>query len=251
MSVDVGGGVDAVSSKLSQLEALHRKFESRFPMLYKLSGEELKNEIANLYDIVSEKLSLAMEVSSALTGIGGSTADKVKGLYRNEHQMKFRLEELLSISMEDFYEGRMKLKTSLDRLVHFHRVYDYTFTTSLRDIKSAVDMLTLVGEERRGVAPSGILERLEEIDRLKERLDRLVSLMTRLYSHPGDVYKVEDSLIEWHKRGLMWVEARNVEKISGVRDAAEVLEGLTLIGVIERKKRGGESVYRHRRNRPG
>ncbi|NPA47956.1 MAG: hypothetical protein GXO14_04870 [Thermococci archaeon] len=242
--------VDELSSKLSQLEILHRKFESKFPLLYRLSGEDLRNVLSELYDIASEKLSIAMEVSSALAGVGGSTAEKARDLYRNEHQMKFRLEELMSISSEDFYEGRLKLKTSLDRLVHFHRVYDYTFTTSLRDLKAAVDLLTLAGNgEQDTKASSGILERLEEIDRVRERLDKLVRLTARLYFHPGDVYKVEDSLIEWHRKGLMWVEARNVEKISGVRDAAEILEGLTLIGVVERKKRGGESVYRHRRNR--
>lgn len=44
------------------------------------------------------------------------------------------------------------------------------------------------------------------------------------------------------------VEARNVEKASGVREAGEILEGLALIGgVIEKKDRGGgESVYRHK-----
>ncbi len=242
--------VEELSAELSKLEELHRKFESKFPLLYKLSGEELRNVIGELYDIASEKLSIAMKVSSSLSSAGGSTAEKARDLYRNEHQMKFRLEELMSIKMEDFYEWRMRLKSSLDRLVHFHRVYDYTFTTSLRDLRSALDLMSLVGEEGGSSrAPSGILERLDEIEEIKDKLDKLVKFVARFYAHPGDVYKVEESLIEWHRRGLMWVEARNVEKLSGVRDAADVLEGLTLIGVVERKRRGGESVYRHGRNR--
>lgn len=39
---------------------------------------------------------------------------------------------------------------------------------------------------------------------------------------------------------------RNVEKVSGVREVGEIFEGFVFIGVIEKKDRGGESVYRYK-----
>ncbi len=107
-------------------------------------------------------------------------------------------------------------------------------------------MTLLVEGEKEKKVPLSIMDKLRKIDRIEDELGIVKRFMLRLYTHPGDVHKVEEALKDWHSRGLLWVEARNVEKLSGVENAGEILEGLTLIGVVEKKMRGGEGVYRHR-----
>ncbi|ASJ02151.1 hypothetical protein A3L09_02140 [Thermococcus profundus] len=244
---------DRVREIVEKIESLHREFESRFPLLYEeKSYEGLYDAVKRLYAITSEKMDLAGELYREITPIGGEVESTAKELQRSEHQMKFRLEEIMTIlSKPEGYSERTRLKAALERLVHFHRIHDYTVRQALQVIGREIESLEFI--ERMGVesenqkkAPASIIERLKRIDEIEETLTKTLAFMRRLYLHPGDVHKVEEALISWHRMGLLWVEARNVEKMSGVKSADEILEGLTLIGVVERKERGGESVYRHR-----
>jgi len=241
--------VDEINSKLSRLEELHADFERGFPGLYEeVDRETLFERVKRLYALSREKLEIATSLYRELASIGGRTEEMAKELYRNEHQMKFRLEELLSVLARDGdYEARVKLRSSLERLVQFHRVYDYAVRKALSELGSEVEGLSLVaGAENKKKVPSGIMDKLAKVEELERELTAMRRFLFRLYTHPGDLHKVEEALKAWHAQGLLWVEARNVEKLSGVQNADEILEGLTLIGVVEKRMRGGEGVYRHR-----
>lgn len=238
--------VDELRSLLGELEKLHSRFESKFSELYgESSSEDLEAVIKSLHGLSLEKLEKASSLYRELAKFGGRLEELSKELYKNEHQMKFRLEELLSLLRGEDFEARARMRASFDRLVQFHRLYDYAVRKAISELSSEVEGLSLLGENQKKV-PVGILEEIHKTKHLEEKLNSLISFVYRLYSHPSDVHRVERALVEWHSRGLLWVEARNVEKLSGVRDAGEILEGLALIGVVEKKMRGGESVYRHR-----
>ncbi len=238
---------------LNRLEDLHRNFERRFPELYSEKGtEELYKLVSGLYEIVNESMELVNDLYREMAAAGPELESTLRELQKGEHQMKFRLEELLGIlAKPQDYSTKARLKVALDRLVQFHRVYDYTVSRALASLGREIEGLEFM--ERMGVesenqkkAPASIIERLRKIDETEEKLERLTSFVGRLYLHPSDVYRVENALMEWHRMGLLWVEARYVGKLSGVANPEEILEGLALIGVVEKKERGGESVYRHR-----
>jgi hypothetical protein len=231
---------------LFELEKLHSRFESKFSELYgEKSVEELEAVLKSLHGLSAEKLERASSLYRELAKFGGKLEELSKELYKNEHQMKFRIGEVLSILGSDDFASRARLKASLDRLVQFHRLYDYAVRKAIGELSAEVEGLAFLGENHKKV-PVGILEEIRRTRYLEERLDSLVRFVYRLYSHPSDVHRVERALLEWHSKGLLWVEARNVEKLSGVRNPEEILEGLALIGVVEKKMRGGEGVYRHR-----
>ncbi|ACJ16899.1 hypothetical protein, conserved [Thermococcus onnurineus NA1] len=241
--------VDELRARLSRLEELHAQFEHQFPGIYEEKDyEALLARIKGLYMLSREKLEIASVLYREMAQIGGRAEELAKELHRNEHQMKFRLEEILSLlAKATDYDARLRLNTALDRLVHFHRVYDYAVSRAIQELATEVEGLTLLAEgEKEKKVPVSIMDKLRKIEELEAELEVVKTFMLRLYSHPGDVHKVEEALKDWHSRGLLWVEARNVEKLSGVGRAGEILEGLTLIGVVEKKMRGGESVYRHR-----
>ncbi|WP_456423411.1 hypothetical protein [Thermococcus sp.] len=238
--------VEELRTLLSELEKLHSHFESRFSQLYsEKSAEELESVLRELHGFSSRKLEIVSSLYRELAKFGGKLEELSKELYRNEHQMKFRIEEVLSLLGNDDFAGRARLKASFDRLVQFHRLYDYAVRKSLGELSAEVEGLAFLGENHKKV-PVGILEEIHRTRHIEENLNKLVRFIYRLYIHPSDAYRVENALLEWHAKGLLWVEARNVEKLSGVRDAEEILEGLALIGVVEKKMRGGEGVYRHR-----
>ncbi|WP_297508154.1 hypothetical protein [Thermococcus sp.] len=228
---------------LNRLEELHSSFEEAFSEL--VSGGAGIETIKVLHELSSEKLELSTRLYKELTKVGGRAEEASKDLYRNEHQMKFRLEELLSLAGREDFTSKARFKSSLERLIQFHRLYDYAVRKDLGELSAEIEGLAFLGENQKKV-PVSILEEIRKTREIEGRLERLISFVRRLYSHPADVYRAEEALKAWHSRGLLWVEARNVEKLSGVRDAGEILEGLTLIGVVEKKMRGGESVYRHR-----
>ncbi|WP_297556219.1 hypothetical protein [Thermococcus sp.] len=238
--------VDALRSLLLELEKLHSRFESEFSRLYDENNvESLEERLRSLQGLSLEKLEKASSLYRELAKFGGRLEELSKELYKNEHQMKFRIEEVISHLRGDDFSGRARLKASLDRLVQFHRLYDYAVRKAIGELSGEVEGLALLGENHKKV-PVGIMEEIHKTRLIEERLETLVRFVYRLYAHPSDVYRVERALMEWHSKGLLWVEARNVEKLSGVRDAGEILEGLTLIGVVEKKMRGGEGVYKHR-----
>jgi hypothetical protein len=234
---------DELKTILTRLEELHSSFETEFSKLH-LEGE-LDSVVRELHRISSEKLELATKLYRELAKVGGKAEETAKDIYRNEHQMKYRLEEVLGLVGREDAVSRARLRVSLERLLQFHRLYDYAVRKGIGELSGEIESLTLLGENQKKV-PVAILEDIRRIGEVERRLETLVTFTKRLYVHPGDVYRVEEALKMWHSRGLLWVEARNVEKLSGVRDAGEILEGLALIGVIEKKMRGGESVYRHR-----
>ena len=238
--------VDALRSLLLELEKLHSRFESEFSRLYdENSVESLEERLRSLQGLSLEKLEKASSLYRELAKFGGRLEELSKELYKNEHQMKFRIEEVISHLRGDDFSGRARLKASLDRLIQFHRLYDYAVRKAIGELSGEVEGLALLGENHKKV-PVGIMEEIHKTRLIEERLETLVRFVYRLYAHPSDVHRVERALMEWHSKGLLWVEARNVEKLSGVRDAGEILEGLTLIGVVEKKMRGGEGVYKHR-----
>ncbi|WP_010479208.1 hypothetical protein [Thermococcus zilligii] len=245
--------VERVREVMNRIEGLHREFESKFSLLYEENSyEELYELVRGLYSLVSEKMDLVGELYREMVPLGEEVEPVAKELQKSEHQMKFRLEEVIALlSKPDAYSERTKLKAALERLVQFHRIYDYTVRRALQIMGKEVESLEFVerigGEsENQKKPPTSIIRKLEQIDDLDKKLQSLVRFTYRLYAHPADVHKVEDALKTWHRMGLLWVEERNVEKLSGVKNAGEILEGLALIGVVERKERGGESVYRHR-----
>ncbi|WP_048148180.1 hypothetical protein [Palaeococcus ferrophilus] len=229
---------------------LHKEFEKRFAALLEAGPssrvEELAPILREIHGIIEEKFFLSSEIyrAAALYGL----ADNAKELQKNEHQMKFRVEETLSAlghALESYSE-RAKFNTAIQRLIQFYRIYDYSVTTALQNLSADVEGLVLIGEsEKEKKLPSGILQRIEKVDEIEARFEKLLHLTYHLYTHPSWVYKVEEALREWHSMGLLWVEPRNVEKLSGT-PSEDILEGLTLIGVVERRKRGGESVYKLR-----
>lgn len=241
--------VQEIKSRISRLEKLHSDFEKTFPGLYgETEREALFTKLKGLHAISQEKLEISTELYKELSQMGGRIGELAKDLYKNEHQMKFRLEELMSALVQELdYEARLKVKGLLDRLIQFHRVYDYGVRKALSTLASEVEGLELIADaENKKKVPAGILDKLRKIDEIEGELEALRRFVYRLYTHPGDVHKVEWALKTWHSQGLLWVEARNVEKLSGVSGAEEILEGLTLIGVVEKRMRGGEGVYRHR-----
>ncbi|HDZ35862.1 MAG TPA: hypothetical protein ENH81_02970 [Thermococcus sp.] len=240
--------VEEIKSRLSRLESLHSAFEGKFPAIYSEKDKAaLMEAVKSLYDISVEKLEVAAALYREVNGIGGYVEVQAKELYRNEHQMKFRLEEIISLLSRDDYDSRVRLESAMERLVQFHRVYDYAVRKALGELTSKVEGMALLAKgEKEKKVPLDILEELGKVKALEAELGALKRFLFRLYTHPGDVHKIEDALRDWHSRGLLWVEARNVEKVSGVADASEILEALTLIGVVEKRMRGGESVYRHR-----
>jgi len=241
--------VEEIKARLSHLDSLHSAFERQFPGIYEEKDREaLLEKVKAIYTISREKLEVASALYREMGSFGGHIEEQAKELYRNEYQMKFRLEEILSLlAREHDYDARIKLSTALERLLQFHRVYDYAVRKALSEMMREVEGLSLLAEgEKEKKVPTGIMEELRKIKKLEAELETLKAFLFRLYIHPGDVHKVEEALRDWHSRGLLWVEARNVEKLSGVADAVDILEGLTLIGVVEKKMRGGESVYRHR-----
>lgn len=241
--------VEELGGKLSRLEALHAEFERQFPSIYEEKDYvALLERIKGLYALSREKREIASALYRELAYIGGNAEELAKEIHRNEHQMKFRLEEVLSLLAKTTdYDARLRLNTVLDRLVQFHRIYDYAVSKALQELATEVEGLTLLTEgEKEKKVPMSIMDKLRKIEELEVELGVMRRFIFRLYYHPGDVHKVEEALKDWHLRGLLWVEARNVEKLSGVVNAGEILEGLTLMGIVEKKMRGGESVYRHR-----
>lgn len=236
---------DELRAILNSLEELHSSFEEVFAGLYDTSGEEPGEVLKQLHELSSQKLELSTRLYRELAKVGGKAEETSKDLYRNEHQMKYRLEEILGLLGKNDFQSKARLKNSLERLLQFHRLYDYAVRKDLGELSAEVEGLAFLGENHKKV-PVSILEEVRRTKRLERRFKRLVTFVGRLYAHPSDVYRVEEALKEWHSRGLLWVEARNVEKASGVKNAEEILEGLTLIGIVEKRMRGGESVYRHR-----
>jgi len=229
---------------VSKLDFLHREFEILIPKLYEITDDDKALEIIKeLYTLVSQGHELASKVYSEFSRIGGEAFELAKELYRMEHQMKYRLESLIALHSKG---ERFRFFQSIESLLQFNRIYDYTVEKTLKELALEAETLSLLSNEKKKKVPRGIVEKVAEIDELGGELRTLLTFLGRMYTSPSDVYRVEDALKEWHKAGLLWVEARNIEKSSGVRNVCEILEGLALIGVVDKSTRGGESVYRHR-----
>ncbi|AIF69617.1 hypothetical protein PAP_06085 [Palaeococcus pacificus DY20341] len=238
---------------ISKADELHQNFGKKFAKLFEPGivshVEDLRGILHELYSLAEEKFNISSQIYKAAFIYG--LENEAKELQKNEHQMKFRLEEVLAAltSALESYSERTKLNSTLQRLLQFYRVYDYSAHRALQALSAEVEGLTLIGRsEKEKKLPGGILERINKISKLEEDFNTLLRFTYHLYTHPSWVHKVEEALREWHSMGLLWVEARNVEKKSGVeRDSAsEILEGLMLIGLVEKKMRGGESVYKLR-----
>ncbi|WP_373419037.1 hypothetical protein [Pyrococcus yayanosii] len=236
---------------VKRFEDLHRRFEKLFTKLISAEAlDEIKVILSDLHSISKEKASVVAQLLAEASKVGGEFETAVRELQKAEHQMKFRIEEALEIvSSIKGFSDRERLKGVLRRMWQFHRVYDYSVSQALAKVVGEVELLELLGDgEKEKKLPPGILERLNRIEDIERKINILASLAHWLYSNPSLVHKVEDSLKRWHERGLGWVEARNVSADTGIdrETVREILEGLTLIGVVERKERGGEGVYKLR-----
>jgi len=238
---------------VKEAEVLHKEFQKGFLRVYSLSSswefEELKDLLSELYGIIERKFDIASQIGRASSLLGGDFERLAKELQKNEHQMKFRLEELLLLveNPKMSFTEKAKINASLQRLLQFYRVYDYSITQTIQKLTGELEGLIFISEERK-LPPANIVDKIKKIENLDEKLELLISFIYYLYTNPSWVHKVEEALRDWHSKGLLWVEVRNVEKNSGVEreHAAKILEGLTLIGVVEKRERGGEYVYKLR-----
>nr|WP_206204965.1 MULTISPECIES: hypothetical protein [unclassified Thermococcus] len=232
---------------------LHKDFEKLFLKLYEYANQEDFNAIGEaiikLHELSEEKFETASQIYKGIAPVGGDLEKAGRELQKNEHQMKFRIEEIITLlgHIKESFSEKLKAKAALQRLFQFHRIYDYSVTQALQKLSTEIDGLIFISEKEKK-PPTSIIERLKKIEELEEKLSILIAFISHTYSHPSWVHKVEDSLREWHSKGLLWVEPRNVEQNTGIDRAhvAQILEGLTLIGVVEKKRRGGESVYKLR-----
>lgn len=238
---------------VKEAEVLHKEFQKGFLRVYSLSSswefEELKDLLSELYGIIEKKFDVASQIGKASSLLGGDFEQLAKELQKNEHQMKFRLEELLLLveNPKMSFTEKAKINASLQRLLQYYRVYDYSITQTIQKLTGELEGLIFISEERK-LPPANIVDKIKKIENLDEKLELLISFIYYLYTNPSWVHKVEEALRDWHSKGLLWVEVRNVEKNSGVEreHAAKILEGLTLIGVVEKRERGGEYVYKLR-----
>jgi len=238
---------------VKEAEVLHKEFQKGFLRVYSLSSswefEELKDLLSELYGIIERKFDIASQIGKASSLLGGDFEQLAKELQKNEHQMKFRLEELLLLveNPKMSFTEKAKINASLQRLLQYYRVYDYSITQTIQKLTGELEGLIFISEERK-LPPANIVDKIKKIENLDEKLELLISFIYYLYTNPSWVHKVEEALRDWHSKGLLWVEVRNVEKNSGVEreHAAKILEGLTLIGVVEKRERGGEYVYKLR-----
>ncbi|MBO8175705.1 MAG: hypothetical protein H0Z18_10650 [Thermococcus sp.] len=245
--------VEKLKELILKAETLHRDFEKLFLKLYEYANQDyfeaVGEVILKLHELSEEKFETASQIYKRIAPVGGELEKAGRELQKNEHQMKFRIEEIIALlghTKESFSE-KLKTKAALQRLFQFHRIYDYSVTQSLQRLSAEIEGLIFISEKEKK-PPTSIIERLKKIEELEERLNTLTTFVFHIHSHPSWVHKVEESLREWHSKGLLWVEPRNVEQNTGIDRAyaAQILEGLTLIGVVEKRKRGGESVYKLR-----
>ena len=245
--------VEELKEIISRAEELHSKFEKLFVRLYDPSItnnlELLREEVSKVYALSEEKFSVASQMYKKALILGGELENLAREIQKDEHQMKFRIEEVLTIlnqGIENF-SSKTRIKLYLQRLLQFYRVYDYSLNQSLQRLSAEVEGLVFISEKEKK-PPAVIVEHVKKIDELEENFNKLRLLTSHLYIHPSWVYKVEDALREWHTKGLLWVEVRNIEQLTKIPRAkiSEILEGLSLIGVVDKRKRGGEIVYKLR-----
>ena len=244
--------VEKLKELISRAEMLHKDFEKLFLKLHEYANRdynEISEVILKLHELSNEKFETASQIYKGVALIGGDLEKAGRELQKNEHQMRFRIEEIITSlghAKESFSE-KLKAKTALQRLFQFHRIYNYSVTQTLQKLSAEIDGLIFISEKEKN-PPVSIIERLKKIEELEKSLNNLITFIFHTHSHPSWVYKVEESLKEWHSKGLLWVEPRNVEQNTGIdRDyVAQILEGLTLIGIVEKRERGGESVYKLR-----
>ena len=245
--------VEKLKELILRAETLHKDFEKLFLKLYEYANQDylegVEEVILKLHELSEKKFEIASQIYKRIAPVRGRLEKTGRELQRNEHQMKFRIEEIMGIlghAKESFSE-KLKAKAALQRLFQFHRIYDYSVTQSLQRLSAEIEGLIFISEKEKK-PPTSIIERLKKIEELEERVNILTNFMFHLYSNPSWVYKIEESLKEWHSKGLLWVEPRNVEQNTGIKreHATQILDGLTLIGIVEKRKRGGESVYKLR-----
>ena len=245
--------VEKLKELISRAEMLHKDFEKLFLKLYEYANrdyfDEISEVILKLHELSNEKFETASQIYKGTALVGGDLEKAGRELQKNEHQMKFRIEEIMTLlgHVKESFSEKLKAKTALQRLFQFHRIYNYSVTQTLQKLSAEIDGLIFISEKEKK-PPVSIIERLKKIEELEESLNNLITFIFHTYSHPSWVHKVEESLKEWHSKGLLWVEPRNVEQNTGInRDyVTQILEGLTLIGIVEKRKRGGESVYKLR-----
>jgi len=238
---------------VKEAEALHKDFQKGFLRAYSFSSswnfEELKNVLSELYGIIEKKFDVASQIANMSPLLEGNFERLAKELQKNEHQMKFRLEELLLLveSPKMSFTEKARINASIQRLLQFYRVYDYSLTQTIQKLRGELEGLIFISGEKK-LPPANVVDKIKRIKNLDEKLELLISFIYYLYNSPSWVHKVEEALRDWHSKGLLWVEVRNVEKNSGVEreHAAKILEGLTLIGIVEKRERGGEYVYKLR-----
>jgi hypothetical protein len=245
--------INKIRDLVKEAQALHKEFQKGFLRVYSLSSSgdfgELREVLSELYGIIDKKFDVASQIGKASSLLGGDFEGFVKELQKNEHQMKFLLEELLLLveTPKMSFTEKAKINASLQRLLQFYRVYDYSITRAIQKLTGDIEGLIFISEEGK-LPPANIADKIKKIENLDKKLELLISFIYYLYTRPSWVHKVEEALRDWHSKGLMWVEVRNVENNSGVEreHVAKILEGLTLIGVVEKRERGGEYVYKLR-----
>ncbi|AFN04552.1 hypothetical protein PFDSM3638_00035 [Pyrococcus furiosus DSM 3638] len=225
-----------LSEKVKELQSLHRDFEDLIPRL--LLEKDIKDICRSAYEIENKKIRILFDLLSESPKIGREFENLVKEMLRLESRMKGIIEDIIR-NMED---PDVYIKT----LANFNRNYDYLVTENLSSLLLYAEFSDLLQKE--GGIPEPILNRIMKAEEVSEKIGVLVKFLSILYNKPSALFKVETSLRSLNQLGLRWVEIRHLERETGIKreELEEILEGLTLIGVVEKMNRGGESVYRIR-----
>ncbi|AFK21844.1 hypothetical protein [Pyrococcus sp. ST04] len=221
--------------ELKKVRELHRNFEGILPRI----GNE-KSILEEAYQTINEEIRLISQIADNGFKIGKDFENTVKETLRLMIQMKGMIEEAM-LNTEDLN----KFQFSIKKIIQFNRNYDYLITENLNSMITYAEFIGLIKE---GGIPSSILEKISNVEKIFERFEALIKFLKYLYHRPSDVFKVEFSIRKLNEMGLKWIEIWHLEKETGISrdEIVDILDGLALIGVIERMERGGESVYRLR-----
>lgn len=222
--------------RLKKVRDLHRSFEDLIPHI----AEGSKEATIKAYQTLNEEIREISEILDEAFTIGREFEGSAKETIRVLMQMKGILEDVLS-NLDD----RGKLEFHVKKLLSFNRSFDYIVTENLNTLITYAEFVEIVKE---GKIPSSVLDKISEVERFAHKLDALIKFLRLLYDKPSDIFKVEFSLRKANESGMRWVDEWYLQKDTGLSgdEIRDILDSLTLIGVVERKERGGGSVYRVR-----
>ncbi|AEC51564.1 hypothetical protein PNA2_0648 [Pyrococcus sp. NA2] len=222
--------------KLKKVRDLHRKFESLIPEISNYS----KESIFRAYELINEEIKELSEILDEGFKVGREFERIIQETFRLMLQMKGLVEEALA-NIDD----RRKLEFPVRKILNFNRNFDFIVTENVNSLITYAEFMEIL---ETGNIPSSLLDKINAIENFEERVNVLINFLRLLYNRPSDVFRVEFSLRMANQQGMRWVDVWYLKKETGLKEdeIREILDALTLIGVTEKRERGGESVYRVR-----